>query len=40
MMSLSAFKFYYLFTYGWCVVGALIIAIPAMREFIRTIFGK
>ena len=40
MMSFGAMKFYYIFCYLWFVVGALIIAIPAMKEFINTIFGK
>ena len=40
MMSFAAMKFFYIFVYVWFVIGALIIAVPAMKEFINTIFGK
>lgn len=40
MMSLEAMKIYYIIAYIWFVIGALMIAIPAMKEFIRTIFGS
>lgn len=40
MMSFEAMRFFYIFVYVWFVIGALIIAVPAMKEFINTIFGK